>query len=461
MGEPRTLRTHPELQSLQSFPLFRTLGEKPKSRLEKFLSLFADVRAGEGLSVVLLTLNTFLLLAGYYLVKTAREPLILTQGGAEVKAYSSAGQALVLLALIPLYGWVSSHLNRVKLIAGLSLFFAANLVVFALLGAAGVHIAVFFYIWVGIFSVFSVSQIWAFANDLYTEGQGKRLFALIGAGSSVGAIAGSAFASVLFKQYGFTAYSLMLLCAAALLVTMVLIVVVNRREGRYGEAQVRQEGEAPLGPEGGFQLILRDRYLLWIALLIVLLNIVNTSGEYLLDKLLTLESVKRFGEDAASLAERQRFIGGFKGEFFSVVNLVGALLQTFFVSRLFRFAGVRGALFVLPCIALVSYSIFAVAPVLLVVRIVKTFENASDYSIQNTVRQALWLPTSREAKYKAKAAVDSFFTRFGDVLAAGVIYAATAIQATLPVIGALNIALTALWLYVASRIAREHRRRTV
>jgi AAA family ATP:ADP antiporter len=461
MGEPRTLRTHPELPSLQSFPLFRTLGEKPKNRLEKLLSVFADVRAGEGLGVVLLTLNVFLLLAGYYLLKTAREPLILTQGGAEVKAYSSAGQALVLLALIPLYGWVSTHLKRVKLIAGLSLFFAANLAGFASLGAAGVRIAVVFYIWVGIFNVFAISQIWAFANDLYTEGQGKRLFAIIGVGSSLGAILGSGFAAVLVKHYQFTPYSLMLLCAGVLLVSMALTWIVNRRASRQGDEQVRHEAETPLGDEGGFELIFRDRYLLWIALLTILLNIVNTSGGYLLDKLLTVESINRFGAEAASLAERERFIGGFTGDFLTGVNVTGAVLQLFFVSRLFRYAGVRGALFALPCIALVSYSVFLVAPVLLVVRIVKTLENGTDYSIQNTVRQALWLPTSREAKYKAKAAVDTFCTRCGDVLAAGVIYLASAWQASLPVIGALNVALTLVWLWVASRIAREHRRRTV
>ena len=92
MNEPRTLVSHPELRSHQSFPHFRTVGEAPKTALERALSFFADVRAGEGLAVVLLASTIFLLLAGYYLLKTAREALILTEGGAEVKAYSSATQ---------------------------------------------------------------------------------------------------------------------------------------------------------------------------------------------------------------------------------------------------------------------------------------------------------------------------------------------------------------------------------
>src|SRR5215813_2622218 len=92
----------PEMRSGKSFPSFQTIGEKPKGPLEKFLSIFADVRAGEGLGAIILMVNVFLLLAAYYLLKTAREPLVLTEGGASVKAYSSAGQAALLMILVPL-----------------------------------------------------------------------------------------------------------------------------------------------------------------------------------------------------------------------------------------------------------------------------------------------------------------------------------------------------------------------
>ena len=101
--------------------------------------------------------------------------------------------------------------------------------------------------------------------------------------------------------------------------------------------------------------------------------------------------------------------------FLATVNLTSFLLQLVVTSRLIRYMGVRGAMFILPVLALVNYSIIAIAPILLVVRIGKIAENATDYSIQNTLRQALFLPTTREAKYKAKAAIDTFFTRVGDL----------------------------------------------
>jgi len=457
VDDTRTLLTHPEPPSTITFPFFQALGEKPKGPLEKALSLFADVRAGEAFGALLLAANVFLLLTGYLILKVSREPLILTQGGAEVKAYASAGQALLLLLAVPLYGWFGTKVNRLRLVVGLELFFASNLILFAFLGHSGLRIAVPYYIWVGIFSLFVISQFWAFANDLYTEGQGRRLFPLVGVGSSLGAVAGARAAAVLARTYHLTPYALMLVCTALLLISILITVAVSRRESLGNEEGAERRREGRLGAEGGFQLLLRDRYLFWIAALTILLNVVNTSGEYLLSKLLELNSMELFSD----IVERQRFITGFVGDYLTWTNGLGLFCQLFVVSRVIRYAGIRGSLFVLPSIAMISYSCFAFVPMLAVIRFFKVLENSTDYSLQNTLRQALWLPTSREAKYKAKAAVDTFCTRFGDVVAAAAIFAVKGIGFGLPVVAILSAGLTILWLWVATRIAKEHRRRTV
>ena len=114
-SEPRTLITHPELRSHKSLPFFTTLGEKPKNPLERLLSLFADVRAGEGVGALLLTINVFLLLAGYSLMKPARDGLVLTEGGAEVASYSAAAQAVLLMGVVPFYGWLGTKVVRIRL----------------------------------------------------------------------------------------------------------------------------------------------------------------------------------------------------------------------------------------------------------------------------------------------------------------------------------------------------------
>src|SRR6478672_2190679 len=230
MVEKRSAPDRPEYQSraelrhTQTLPRFETVGEAPKNAAEKLLSYFADVRSGEGASALLLTVNVFLLLFAYYLLKTVREALILTEGGAYVKAYSSAGQAALLIVLVPLYGYFGTKVVRIKLIVGLMLFFAANLAVFYSFGVGGAREGIVFYIWVGIFNVFVVSQIWAFANDIYTEAQGKRLFPMIGVGSSLGAWLGAKGAERLIANLNASPYQLQLLAAAILLVCCGLVI---------------------------------------------------------------------------------------------------------------------------------------------------------------------------------------------------------------------------------------------
>jgi AAA family ATP:ADP antiporter len=445
------------MTAFESLTTLRFPSTTPRNRLERLLAHFVDVRAGEGADALLFALNLFLLLASYYMLKTVREALILSEGGAEVKSYSAAGQAILLLAIIPAYGAFASKVSRVRLVTGAMLFFFSNLALFIGFGRMGFHEGIAFFLWVGVFNVLVVSQLWAFANDLYTRRQGERLFPLLGLGGSSGAWLGALASKKLIRPAG--PYGLMTAGAFLLIVCVALTAWINHRHAARQDAKTRKTTEAPLSKEGGFQLIFRDRYLLSIAALVVLLNIVNTSGEFLLSKLVVAEAARAF-PGAAMTAARARFIGEFYGSFFAWVNLAGLVLQSFFVSRIFKAIGPGGALFVGPAIALVGYSVILVAPVLGLVRVLKILDNSNDYSVQNTARQALFLPVSREAKYKAKAAVDSFFWRFGDVLQAGVVYAGTALGLAVSAFAALNLAFTGVWIWLAAVLARNYKKQS-
>jgi len=137
------------------------------------------------------------------------------------------------------------------------------------------------------------------------------------------------------------------------------------------------------------------------------------------------------------------------------VNLVGLVLQMFVVSRLFKYLGVGRSLFIHPIVAASGYVLMLGAPSFGAMRVVKTLDNALDYSLGNTTKQALWLPTSRQAKYKAKQAVDSFCVRAGDVVSAGIVYAGEVASFGIPVFAALNVALGAAWLVVVSSLNRR------
>jgi len=426
-----------------------------RSWIERLLRPFADVRSGEGPVVLLLGLNLFLVLFGYYLLKTIRESLILTESGAAVKTYASAGQALLLLLFIPAFAAVASRVNRVRLVTWVTLFFVSNILLFSAFGRGQKGLGIAFFLWVGIFNVMATSQYWAFANDLYTPDQGKRLFAIVGLGSNVGAWLGSVYAKSVFRSLG--PFRLMLVAAGILVLAILVARAANALQRSRAPAAKAAEAEEPLGKEGAFELIRKDRYLMLMAALLVLINVVNTTGEYLLGRTVVLASEARFGIDPSSLEARQAFVGEFYGDFFGWVNLVGFLGQMFIVSRIMTALGVGGALFIHPLVAVGGYLSMIVTPGLGFVRSLKIFDNALDYSLNNTAKHALWLPTSREAKYKAKQAVDSFFWRIGDVMAAGVVYAGQVLAFTVPIFAAITAAWALVWVAVAWALGRENR----
>src|SRR6202789_3533321 len=324
-----------------------------RSALDRVLSVITDVRAGEGLGAVLLTADLTVLLGGYYLLKTVRESLILAQGGAEVKAYSSAAQAILLFGVVPVYGWIATRINRNQLLRWTAIFFASNLLVFAYLGRIGVREAVPYFIWVGIFNVFTVAQLWAFATDLYTEAQGKRLFPMLGVGASIGAVGGAWIAGKIIKPVG--PYNMMLIGAAALCLCAALSRwaghVISEREGE----REKKKNVETLGPEGGFQLLLSDPYLRLIAVLTILLNIVSLSGDFIAGKLLISHPNEAVGVGKQLMDARGAYIGAYFPNYYAWTNLVSFVIQAFLVSRIFKYVGVRKSLFILPALSLATF----------------------------------------------------------------------------------------------------------
>jgi len=172
----------------------------------------------------------------------------------------------------------------------------------------------------------------------------------------------------------------------------------------------------------GFKLVLSRRYLLLMAAFVILLNLVKTTGEYLLASILE-ELFAEGMADGSIDVDKGTFVGRFYGTFYFMVNLLGVLIQFFLVSRMIRFGGFAVAFAFTPVIVFMGYASLALLPIVAWFRYYKILENSLDYSLQNTVRQMLYLPLSRQEKYEARAVIDPFGQRIGDLLQAGIIFA--------------------------------------
>ncbi|MBS2012815.1 MAG: MFS transporter [Deltaproteobacteria bacterium] len=443
-----------------------TVGSTKKGVVDTVLSLFAEVHPGEGLSALILMANVLLLLVAYYVLKTVREPLILASGGAQLKAYATAAQAVLLMGFVPLYAALTKRLKRMQLITATLVFYAGVFVTFWVLARMNVpYLGFAFFLVLGIFSLSVIAQFWSLANDLYTQEQGKRLFAILGVGASLGAVVGSYVAKKLVKPLG--PFQMMLVAAAILGVCLLLSWVANTREEKRKSqaATAATKDDEPIGGKNGFSLILEDRYLLMIAGVILLLNLVNTTGELILS--INIEeaakaSVENF--DALDAAAKKKvieeFSGVWYGDFFTWVNAIGAITQLFFVSRIFKYLGLRIALFSLPLIGLFTYGVMAFVPIFSLVRIGKIAENSCDYSLYNTTKQALWLPTSREQKYNAKTAIDTFIVRAGDFVSGLVVAVGKGWGFGAKTFALVNLVIIGVWIFLVVVIGRENAKRT-
>jgi len=452
--------------------------------LDRFLRLFADVRAGEGVNALLLSLNIFLILTAYYILKPVREALILGEGSAEMKSYISAGQVILLGILVPIYARLAARVPRRQLMNIVTAFFVGCLVLFYLLAQMNVPLGAVFFLWVGIFNLMVPSMFWSFTNDIYTKGEGERLIPIVQFGASLGAVLGAGIAALLIAPLG--VYQLMLIAGVILVLEVQITNYLDKKERQRTEAelpdadttammpaattQIRddQTGTLQLTEEkkeeqpkksSAFGLVFRSRYLLLIACLMLFNNWVNTTGEYILGSVVEDSAEAAVAAGEAGGLSVEEYIGQFYSRFYGVVNILGVFLQLFVVSRIIKYFGVQIGILALPIIAFGAYNFLAFIPILAVVRWAKTAENATDYSLNATSYNMLFLPCTREQKYSAKQAIDSFFVRAGDVASALLVFAGTTYFAiTTGGFAKFNIFLVIIWLILAVLIGREYKR---
>jgi AAA family ATP:ADP antiporter len=222
---------------------------------------------------------------------------------------------------------------------------------------------------------------------------------------------------------------------------------------------------APPNLLGGISLVLRDRYLLHMALFVVLLNWINTTGEFILADFVKADAVAQVTASGGKL-DLGTLITEFYGNFNFWVTLISLVIQMFLVSRIYHLVGVRGALLFQPVIVALGYGVLVLGPMLgaipffYLVRRIKFAENGVDYSLMNTTRQALFLPVDRDSKYDGKTAIDTFYWRFGDLIQAiGVFIGIHLLSWVAHDFALLNFVLALGWIALAIVMGRDYNRK--
>jgi ATP:ADP antiporter, AAA family len=360
-----------------------------------------DVQANERRPAAFAFGYLFCVMWSYYGLRPVREAMGIV-GNVQALSGLFLGTLAATLALVPVLAWLVSRWPRRRFVPIVYRFFALNLVVFFLL-ARGSTIAPFvarsFFVWTSVFNMFALAVFWGFMADVFTRPQGTRLFGIIGAGGTLGAMAGSFATSVLAGRIG---------VAPLLLVSAVLLEIAVQLATRLSPRSDAGAGQSI--PEGGtlrWVLGLAGKPLLLAIIGYMLLFTVTSTSLYFAQARIVKAAI-------ATTAARTVLFARID----LAVNLFSVVLQTLVVGPMIRRLGVGAVLVVLPVLTAVGFVALGIAPTLAVLVVFQVARRAVDYGIAKPAREVLFTGVAREDKYKAKSFIDTFVYRAGDALGA-------------------------------------------
>ncbi|WP_054891391.1 MULTISPECIES: NTP/NDP exchange transporter [unclassified Pseudomonas] len=366
-----------------------------------------NIQPGEGPAVVAGLALFYLLFTGYFMLRPVRETMGVA-GGVDNLQWLFTGTFVATLACLPLFGWLASRAKRRRILPWTYAFFTSNLLLFAVLFARDpddLWNARAFYIWLSVFNLLAISLAWSVLADLFSSEQGKRLFGLLAAGASLGGLSGPILGTLLVSPLGHA--GLLVLAGVCLLgSTGAALYLQHWRELNPLPTSTAHPASRPLGgnPFSGATAVLRSRYLLGIALFVVLLASVST--------FLYFEQARIVSETFSDRTRQTQVFGLID----TVVQTLAILTQVFLTGRLARRLGVGVLLVGVPLVMAVGFLWLALAPVFAVFVFVMVMRRAGEYALVRPGREMLFTVLPAEEKYKAKNFIDTVVYRGGDAL---------------------------------------------
>ena len=412
------------------------------------LARLVDARPAEVPGLLAAFAYHFLLFTAYYILRPIRDSMGVA-GGVENIDDLFGWTLLGMLLAVPLFGWISGRFRRAVFLPWTYAFFIVQLVAFWAVFTASADDAAaarVFFVWVSVFNLFVIAVFWSFMADLFDKEQGKRLFAFITAGASVGAIAGSSITAFLARAVG--EVNLLLVSATLLASTLALMRYLLAWQARQGPRADRIE-ERPMGgnPFAGLKLVLTSPYLGGIAAFVFLMAAVNT--------FLYLQQAELLGIHYPDGDARTGFLGRIE----LVMSVATILLQLFAVGRLTRRAGVATMIVVVPLFVVAGFLLISVSPTLMTLVGVFIARRVGQYAIVRPCREMLYTSVDRESKYKAKNVNDTLVYRTSDFVVAKAHDAIVATwSAGLSGIALVGAGVAAAWAVVAFLLGRAHER---
>jgi AAA family ATP:ADP antiporter len=421
--------------------------DRPAGKLARRLERAAQIRRGEVALLAWSFAYFFCLLAAYYMVRPVRDEMAV-QFGVERMQHLFSGTFVTMVALIPAFGWVASRLPVQRLLPLVYGIVIAVLLLFWGALRSGLpqdEVAPYFFVFVSVFNLFVVSVFWSFMADIWSTEAARRLFGVISAGGSLGAIAGPAVAGLLVQSTGLT--GLLLASAGTLALALVCIGALLKLSGRRGVLSTAGEGEPKASLWIGAIRVVRSPYLLGIAVFLLSYTVLGT--------LLYFLQLSLVGSAISDSTERTQLFANVD----LAVNVLTLVLQLFVTGQLLSRIGATAMLAALPALSIVGLTALAVWTLLPVLVVFGVLRRAGEFAISKPTRETLFTVVDHDDKYQAKNVIDTVIHRGGDAAASWFTAGLKAAGLGLGGMAWVGVPIAVGWLAVAWALGRAHERR--
>ena len=397
----------------------------------------------------------FSLLCSYYIIRPIRDEMGIA-AGVENLQWLFTGTFLVMTAIVPVFGWVTSRFPRRQFLPYVYYFFIMNMLFFFIMFKSNVthaYVARTFYIWVSVFNLFVVSIFWSFMADIFTDEQAKRLFAFIAAGGTTGALTGPLLTTTLVGTLGPT--NLLLLSAGLLGCAVLCIKQLGGWRVRQMPSIPVESNDTPKTPTveeeqglqsgiwAGIQLLARSPYLMGICVLVLLYTTLST--------FLYFQQAQIIRDSFRDSATRTAVFAGIDLS----VNVLTILVQVFLTARMVKGMGISWTLSTIPLVLAGGFLCLGLAPILMVIVILQVVRRAGNYAIMRPAREMLFVVVSRDEKYKTKNFIDTAVYRGGDVASAWIYTGLKGLGWSLAAIALIAVPVAGIWGWVAFRLGKK------
>jgi AAA family ATP:ADP antiporter len=395
----------------------------------------------------------FCILSSYYMLRPMRENMGVASGFETIPILFSSTFVVMLIAT-PIFGWVASRYPRRTFLPWVYGFFALNILIFYGVFSYAIRneidtvwIGRVFFVWVSVFNLYIVSVFWSFMADIYTRDQGRRLFGVISAGGSAGALTFPFVTGALVVPLGYQnllPVSALLLCVGIVCIHKLRDWVQHEHEGEVIEtvATPKALGGNPLA---GISHVARSPYLSSIALKSVLASLLGTALYMFMNKLV--------GEAIAGADERTQLFAYIDG----TSNILTVFLQLLVVRHAVGKLGVGLTLAIMPLFSFFGFLVLSMSPALLFVAFLQGARRSIGFGFAKPTTDMLYSVVTPEEKYKAKNFVDTAVYRGGDVIGTWSVKLMWGLGMTGISVVMLPFAL--LWSGIALWLGREYKRR--